>query len=78
MHLTPWLVFFIVYFVMGLYYCYDVRDFGTLNFLTRGMFGRVPVAGVFAILYWLAQEEPATMSEVPPEQEPVPTVQIEW
>jgi len=76
MHLTPWLVFFLIYFIMGLYYCYADRDFSPVNFLIRGMFGRIPVAGVFAFLYYIAQEEPVTTQEILPQQETVPHLDL--
>ena len=76
MHLTPWLVFFLAYFGIYLFIAWKQETINVFAFFIGYLLIRVPIAATFAILYWLAQEEPVTMNEVLPEQKPVPTLQL--
>lgn len=70
MHLTPWLVFFLIYFGIYFFIAWKQETLNVFAFFIGYLFLRVPIAATFAILYWLAQEEPK-VSMVPEAETPV-------
>lgn len=63
--MSPWLVFWITYFVIYLFIAWKQETINVFAFFIGYPLLRIPIAATFAILYWMAVPEVVAQVQTP-------------